>query len=108
MRYRRNKKQIEEPNDEIKCYCLDVNSDSLFNGMDPIIEKMEISTDILKKYNCIGFNPDEIHGIMHCMFLSVEDRYMAYNEMIAAEIECKMNPLTAFVKKSDLRNKPLP
>ena len=86
MRYRRNKKQIEEPNDEIKCYCLDVISDSLFNDMDPIIEKMEKSIDILVKYNCIGFNPDVRNGIMHCMFLSVEDRYMAYNEMLAAEI----------------------
>ena len=93
---------------EIKCYSLDIPSEGLFNDMDPKDELMEASADILEKYNCLGFHPNDKKGIMHCFFSSLDDRYKAYNEMQAAEIECKLNPLTAWIDEKFFVKKPLP
>lgn len=80
-----------------KCYRLDIYNTDILH----IFDSVGLINNILNKYKCLCVKPDNAKNMVQCFFTNIDDRYEAFMELEANNIDCRLIPLTALIDKKE-------
>lgn len=76
-----------------KCYRLDLYDANVLQAFDIFCD----INKILNKHNCLCIKPDNAKNMIQCFFTNIDDRYEAFMEFEANNIDCRLIPLTILI-----------